>query len=91
MPPAEGKNLVLMAGKRRRLTAPSHFDDLAENGECDFCRCFGRDIEADRRVNPIDNLLGNFLFIAKSLETSFDAPPAADHADIFRLAMNDLA
>src|SRR5215468_406664 len=82
---------VLMAGKRCRLTAPSHFDDLAQNRKRDFCRCFSGNIEPDRRVNPLDDLLSNFLLVAESLKTSLNPPPATDHADILRLAVNDLA
>src|SRR5262245_4362197 len=81
----------LMAGKGCCLTAPSHLDDLAENRKRDFCRRFGGDIEPDRRVNPVDDLLSNFFLVAKSLKTSLDPPPAADHADVLCLTVNDLA
>src|SRR4029077_4728586 len=87
---AKAETLLLVAGKGRRLPPPPHFDDLAEDGERDFCRCLSGDIESDGCVNPVDNLFRDFLFVTESLKTCLDPPLAADHADILRLAVNNL-
>src|SRR6266508_7017853 len=81
----------LMTRKRGRLAAAPHLDHFAENRQRDLGRRLGADIEADGRVHSLDQLLTDLILIAKSLKTSLDTPPTADHANIFRLTREDHA
>ena len=42
-------------------------------------------------MDSLDDLLGDLLLLAESLEASLDAPPAPDHADVLCRAMDNLA
>src|SRR5438034_11614064 len=83
--------VTLTVGKRSRLAASSHLDDLAENRQRDLRRRFGRNIETDGSIHAFDHFLGDLLFVAERLQTGLDGPPAADHADILRLAVDNFA
>src|SRR6266511_5193898 len=80
-----------MTRKRGRLAAAPHLDHFAKNRKRDLGRRLGADIEANGRVHSLDQLLTDLIFIAKSLNTGLYAPPATDHADIFRLTREDHA
>src|SRR5207247_10808959 len=69
--------VTLTVGKRSRLAASSHLDDLAENRQRDLRRRFGRNIETDGSIHSFDHLLGDLLFVAVPLKTGLDASPSS--------------
>src|SRR5512134_577399 len=76
---------ALMSGKRCCGPTAPYFNDLTQDRHGNLGRSLGADVEADRRIDFFDQFLRDLVLIAKSLKASLDAPPAADHADVFRL------
>src|SRR5689334_9505335 len=89
---SESGNLKFLFPRQRLgLAAAPHLDDLGHDGQRDFLRRLGRNVEADWRMDARNHFLGDLVLVFEPLEARLDAPPASDHADVLGAAVNDLA